>query len=238
MTSHQLAGGQSIARRVTQYIMSHGCVDAEQFTKQMREILGKSAPPEFGPEQTFQLVQQINKRLDRFQMMIRQIMDENDTKKYYVLISKVDNNITQSAFHKNPKKHEFFKLLVVSIVRSSRGIVSKDDSVKDAARTALITPLSVAKKMMEHWCERRWFSVIKEAGVDYYTLGVRSMSELDVWIKQKLLESPNELDCCSCNQMAIYCRHCPECNKRFHKRCSKMAIDPDSGKCHQCSRQS
>lgn len=205
-------------QKFVQYMIVHGCVKEEKLS----EIYGDFS----------QLMQKANKELKRFSMMIRGSMDEITTDRYYVLISTVDNHITHAATQYNPKQYEFFKLILQAIVNNPRGIIT-DRDLKPLAEKATLTE---HKSLFEEWCSRNWFTIVSEDRYDFITLGVRSIAELDVFIKNKLIEKADDLDCKGCGTMAIYSVSCPKCDSRFHKRCAKLSIDHETGSCKVCLR--
>lgn len=229
-------------KKVNQFMIHHGCVGADELLVFLQNLIvpnGTESVTQLDEEKVFRIVQQVNKKLKKFDLMIRSAMDEYTTRKYYVLISTVDNEITRASSLYSPKQLEFFKLLLQAIVYESRGIISDSDMKVLATNSSLATiarsrgQLPEYRSLFNDWCNKNWFSLVSEDGQDYITLGVRAIAELDVFIKQKLVEKPDDLNCRGCNSMSIYSSYCRSCESRYHKRCAKMYIN-DDGKCRSC----
>lgn len=220
-------------RYIVQYMMANGCVKESD----LAERLAKFGQNDINESQ---ILHSANRALKPFNMMIRGILDEITTKRYYVYICTVDNDITQAAVQYTPKQYEFFKLILQSIVHEPRGITDDSTLKTLAERVAISTTgktrgtIPEYKGLFNEWCQKNWFVIVSEGDCDYITLGVRSMAELDVFIKKKLIEKPDELDCKGCNTISIYSVLCPDCDARFHQRCSKMYIDRENGFCKVC----
>jgi len=221
-------------------MIAHGCVKASELRSLLEKLVDNDSI-QLTDERVFQLIVEVNTKLSRFNMMIRGSMDEVTTEKYYVLISTVDNEISRAAIHHSPKQFEFFKLTLQAIVHEPRGIITYK-TLKELAEKATIQTTSKTrscqpeyKLLFNDWWKKSWFLIVSEDNEDYITLGVRSMAELDVFIKQNLVERPEDLDCSSCKNLSIYSVLCPSCQARFHKRCSKMSIDPETRNCRGCS---
>lgn len=229
---------------VLQYMIAHGCVKEDVLRAKLKEIANSNGESNVDDERVSQMIQYANKKLKRFNMMIRGSMDEVTVERYYVLISTVDNEITHAATQYSAKQYEFFKFIFQAIVHDPRGIIT-DPTLKSLAEKATIPTIGKSRaSLAEHkilfneWCSRNWFLMVTEGEHVFITLGVRSMAELDVFIKNKLIEKPDDVDCKSCGAMAIYSVSCPKCDSRFHKRCSKLSIDPETGSCKMCLRNS
>lgn len=221
----------------------HGCVGSDELLVFLQNIFNANnvnISTQLDDEKVYRVIDQVNKKLKKFNLMIRSTMDEYNIKKYYILISKVDNEITRASSLYSPKQLEFFKLLLQSIVHEQNGIIPCSD-LKSLAEKATMPTTSKSRGQLpeyrstfQEWCRKKWFFTVTEDNLDYITLGVRSVAELDVFIKQKLIEGSDDLNCKGCNHLSIYSTHCKACNARFHKRCAKMYIDPDVEKCRLC----
>lgn len=219
-------------QNVVQYMMAEGCVEEDTLREKLKEIANLNGESDVDDDRVSQMINQANKNLKRFNMMIRGSMDEVTTKRYYVLISTVDNDITHSAVQYTPKQYEFFKHILQSIVYEPRGIIS-ESTIKNLAERNSVADY---RNLFRTWCLKNWFVRVEENGEDFITLGVRSTAELDVFIKNKLIERPDELNCKSCGTMAIYSKSCSNCSSRFHKKCSKLSIDIETDSCKLCSK--
>lgn len=226
---------------IIQFMVMNPCVSEEQFQMAANKILTSSSEDVDGDPT--KLYQDANKRLNPFNMMIRTTINDLTREKYYVLISTVDNDVTHAATRYNPKQIEFFKHLLQSVVHATRGIIPHS-SMRISADKAMLpssTKFTSAKRESEslfrEWTAKKWFDVIEEDENDFITLGVRTMAELDVFIKEKLVERASDLDCKNCGTISIYSVLCTSCAARFHKRCAKTSIDDISGICRGCSGQ-
>lgn len=211
-------------------MMAEGYAEEGSLREKLKVIANLNGESDVDDDRVSQMINHANKNLKRFNLMIRGSMDEVTTKRYYVLISTVDNDITHAAVQYTPKQYEFFKHILQSIVHEPRGIIS-EFTIKTLAERSSIPDY---RNLFRNWCSKNWFVRVEENGEDFITLGVRSTAELDVFIKNKLIEKPDELDCKSCGTMAIYSKLCSNCGSRFHKKCSKLSIDIDTGSCKIC----
>lgn len=228
-------------------MISNGCVIYDDFVKLLVQIGFLEDATNFREDKLYALVNHVNKKLKKFNMMIRPTPDELDKNcpKYFVLISTVDNDITRAAHSHTPKQYEFFKLLLNEIVANPRGIIKRFSIDEFAIQATLSTKVSrTNRNLAEHemvfsdWCFRKWFVIVREEGEEFITLGVRSLAELDVFIKQKLVERSEDLDCKNCKTMSIYSKICDKCEARFHMRCAKLKFkDPDATTCKSCSEE-
>lgn len=225
-----------IFRKVNQYLLNYGCVLRETLLKDTNGLLEKMNIPLLDQDGLSQLVNNLNKKLRPFNLMIRSCMDEISSSHYYVLISIIDSKVTHGATLYNEKQLEFFKLILQAIVQQPLGIIAEED-LADFAEKALLKKRSEHNGLFHEWTGKKWFVVITEGERHYVTLGVRAIAELDVFIKQKLVERPEDLTCKRCNNMSIYSALCAGCNDRYHKRCSKLAFE-DSNMCRSCRRES
>lgn len=171
-------------------------------------------------------------------MMIRTRADDNTNETYHILISTVDNEITRAATRYRRKQVEFFKYILQAIVQEPLGAITWPQVMKCAAKAMLPSApkeYSTAKQectaLIQEWTAKKWFLQLKDTCV---TLGVRSMAELDVFIKEKLIAEPQDLDCKNCGSMAILSVLCSSCGVRFHKRCATISIDAQTGRCRHC----
>lgn len=225
-------------QKVVQFFIHNGLVKVDDFRGFLQKFIFPEEPSQrqLDDETMYQLVQNTNKKLQRFNMMVRASMDEITGTRYYVLISTVDNEITQAASHYNPKQIEFFKLILQAIVSDPNGVIDDENLKSLAERASLVTTsrtrstLPEYRQLFNEWLVKEWLKTVP----DGITLGVRSTAELDVFIKQKLVAQPDDLNCRSCNSISIYSKSCPSCGARFHKRCSKMSIDQETGNCKSC----
>lgn len=221
-------------------MLANGCVESKDFDEFLIQKM-EFNPDRLSDEHIGKIIEKCNRFLTRYNMMIRTTMDDILKKKYHILISTVDNEITHAAHYHTPKQFEFFKLILTSIVANPRGIITLVDLENLGNICGLQTKGKTKRVIPEHraiyneWCMRNWFINVTEANTEYITLGVRSMAELDVFIKQDLVANPQDLDCKNCNHISIYSVLCRVCQARFHKRCAKMSIDPDTGKCKVCN---
>ena len=222
---------------VIQFMLANGCVKAVDFQIFLESLAIRDE--QLDEQFIFKIVYETNKMLNNYNMMLRSSMDEVTTEKYFVLISKVDNEITRAASHHTPKQFEFFKLILQAIVHEPRGIIT-DSALKELAEKATLPTsksrgtLPEYKTTFNEWCQKNWFLIVTEDDIDFITLGVRSMAELDVFIKQ-MFEKPEDLNCKSCNNLSIYSISCSSCDARYHKRCSKLSIDRETGTCKGCT---
>lgn len=224
---------------MNQFMLSRGCVPVDELLVFLQNIY---TGVEFDDEKVFRIVQMVNSNLKEFNLMIRSTMDEITTKKFYILISTVDNEITRASSLYSQKQLEFFKLILQAVVHEPRGIISHSDLKLLADRATLPTTsksrgqLPEFKTVFNEWCLKNWFTVVTENEGEYITLGVRSVAELDVFIKQKLVEKAEDLNCKGCDSLSIYSSFCDSCDTRYHTRCAKMYIDRTTNKCRSCPK--
>lgn len=177
-------------------MIANGCVTEDKFRAMLNGL-----SDQLDDEKIFQIVQEINKRLKRFNMMLRATIDEITAEKYYVLISMVDNEITRSASHHTPKQFEYFKHLLQEIVHSERnlpnykfGFINEQELMNIAERATIPTTSKTRStepeylSLLNEWCDKNWIQIVPSNGEKLITLGVRSTAELDVYIKEKLLK--------------------------------------------------
>lgn len=225
---------------VVQFLIANGCVKEEELEAFLQKISSSNSTSQQNADKIYQLVLQINKKIGKYNLMIRRAVDDITTIRYYVLISTVDSAITREASQYTPKQYEFFKFTLRAIVDEPRGIITESTlkEMAEKAGVALVgksrTCLPEYKMMYNEWVDQKWLHVVIEGDSEYITLGVRSMAELDVHIKTNLLENTDDLDCQNCKALSIYSVNCSRCEARYHKRCSKMSIDPETGICRSC----
>lgn len=140
-------------------------------------------------EKVFSVVQKTNNKLSPFNMMIRAGIDEITNEKYYVLISTVDNMLTRAASLYNSKEKELFRRSLQAMVNDPRSTIDFSDFTGIAIKAGV--PVADRRRLFDEWRRKHWFTTVTE---DTVTLGVRSMTELDVYIKEHLLIDPNDFD--------------------------------------------
>lgn len=157
-------------QKVVQFMMAKGCVRSDEF----ETLLGQLRPDstsQLTEEKIFLAMQHINKKITRFNMMLRATVDEKTLEKYYVLISTVDNDITRAASHHNPKEFEYFRLLFSSL---REGEAEENEVVRMSEQARLTN--SEARALITEWSKKHW--IVSENGT--LRLGPRSRAELDV----------------------------------------------------------
>lgn len=225
---------------VVQFLMANGCVKEEELAAFLQKISSSNSASQQNADKIYQFILQINKKIGKFNLMIRRTVDDITTIRYYVLISTVDSAITREASQYTPKQYEFFKFTLKAIVDEPRGIITEMilKGMAEKAGVALIgksrSCLPEYKMLYNEWVDQKWLHIVVEGNSEFITLGARSMAELDVFIKTNMLESPDDLNCHNCKTISIYSVNCSRCEARYHKRCSKMSIDPESGICRSC----
>lgn len=235
-TQRSQAISSEIYRKVNQYLLNHGCVLRDTLLDSTNKLLENMNSPMLDHDGLSQLLNGLNRKLRPYNLMIRSCMDEISSSHYYVLISTIDNQVTRASSLYNEKQLEFFKLILQAVVQEQNGIIP-EENLRDLAEKALFKKRSEYAGLFHEWTGKNWFVVVTDGGHDYVTLGVRAIAELDVFIKQKLVERPEDLICKRCNNMSIYSALCAGCNARYHKRCSKLAFE-DSNMCRSCRRES
>lgn len=220
MSQHQQ--NQQKLNNLVQFMLANGCVTACEMDQFLAKI-----EVENGVEQWIPAIN--NNILNKFHMRIRQCMDEITTEKHFVLISTVDNNITRAAHDYTPKQYDFFKSMMNLIVENPVGVISME-SLKELASQKSMTAKGEYKTIFNDLCKKKWLTIVNG---DNITLGVRSLAELDVLLKQ----TPTDLNCNNCKILSIYSSLCATCGARFHKRCAKLCLDEDTRLCKSCINQ-
>lgn len=180
---------------VVQFMIANGCVKVSEFTAFLVKLLEQNdVSTQLTDEKVAQLVQQVNTKIKKFNLMIRGSLDEVTLEQYYVLISTVANDVTRAASHHTPEQFELFKLTLEAVVNDQRGAISMD-TFKQLAEKAYAqkrSNLPEYKLILVQWCEKHWLRSVYEDETDCITLGVRSLAELDVFIKQNFVVANKE----------------------------------------------
>lgn len=163
-------------RAIVQFMMAQGCVKQADLKTFLMTVRDNDWPEEIDEKFIFETFHKINGKLNHYHMMIRSYLDEVSAEKYYVFISKVDNDITRAATHYSPKQFEFFKLILKEITKDSQGVISRS-SLKTFATKAYLTDFN---NLIVEWLEKDWLLSLDDGRL--ITLGPRSMAELDVMI--------------------------------------------------------
>ena len=149
-------------------MLANGCVKAEDFHDFLHGLREDNAS-QLTEERIFEAVSNINKKLTRYNMMIRSSLDEKSLERFYVLISTVDNATTRQASHHTPKEFEYFRQVWQTLTQG-------DASLRSIKKMGQDNKLTNSKQLLEEWHSKRWI-VIDE---DMVRLGPRSKAELDV----------------------------------------------------------
>lgn len=157
-------------QKAVQFMMARGCVKSDEFESLLEQLRPDSTSQLTG-EKILQAVQHINSRLKKFNMMLRETVDEKTLEKFYVLISTVDNDISRAASHHNLKELEYFRLIYSSL-RDGPAEVS---SVFGLASQAKLSP-SEGRALVNQWVSKHWIALEGSS----LRLGPRSKAELDV----------------------------------------------------------
>lgn len=157
-------------QKAVQFMMAKGCVKSDEFERLLEELRPESSS-QITEEKILTAIQHINKKITRFNMMLRSTVDEKTLDKYYVLISTVDNDITRAASHHNAKEFEYFRLLFSNL---REGEAEEEDMVRMSEHARLTN--SEARALISEWCQKHW--IASEDGL--LRLGPRSKAELDV----------------------------------------------------------
>lgn len=159
-------------------MMARGCVKQNELKEFFSTIRDGEWPSNLDEKFIFETLQKINTKLNHYNMMIRSYLDELTAEKYYVFISKVDNDITRAAIHYTPRQFEFFKLIMQAIAQDPRGVISRTE-LKSLAAKASLTDFN---NLFVEWLNKDWLLTFTDDGEKLITLGPRSMAELDVLI--------------------------------------------------------
>lgn len=219
-----------INRKITQFMMHYCCVKEDELLVAVQNLIGGSEDLDL--ETLNSRINKINIKIKKYDLMIRRSMDEIDTNKYYVLISTVDNAITRAASNYNQKQLELFRQILITIVDEPQGTVSSVEIKRFATQLGLKN--KEADHVLQEWIQSKWFVEVEEDVTGCITLGVRSTAELDVFIKSKLVDNPQNLLCHGCRHMSTYSSFCSSCDKRFHRRCFNIYADEQTKKCSTC----
>lgn len=164
-----------------QYMLANGCVKEQDFEAFVQKHTSGEMS-QMNSAKVYQLVLQINKRIGPFNQMIRRTVDSVTRDSYYVLICTVDNAITHEAKQYSPLEYELFKVILKSIVDEPRGFIT-EQCIREKAEEVGVKNW---KELLNVWVDKRWFQIVVKGDVENITLGVRSMAELDVYIKTVL----------------------------------------------------
>lgn len=173
MTQPQPQPAAAPMAQAMQYLLSHGCVTSDE----LAEFLVTTRPSDRGRSSQSQLtdgelnkaVNNLSDKLKMFDMMIRSAYDPNTRKRYYALISTVDNDITRKASHYTEKEFEYFRLVWEKIQTDP----CKLDDLYTIGKNLKLTNY---KNLINEWTEKHW--LYKDG--DKVKLGIRSELELDV----------------------------------------------------------
>lgn len=157
-------------------MMAKGCVKQDELKEFLSTVRDNDWPEDINEKFIFETFHKINSKLNHYHMMIRSYLDEVTAQKYYVFISKVDNDVTRAASHYGPKQFEFFKLVLKEITTNPQAAISRS-SLKQLAAKAYLTDFN---NLVVEWLEKDWLISLGDESL--LTLGPRSMAELDVMI--------------------------------------------------------
>lgn len=152
-----------------QYLLSHGCVTSEQLFEFFVTLRQDDRTSQFTEEKFVRAIDNLNERIKMFNMMVRSAYDSNTRKRYYALISKVDNEITRKASHHTEKEFEYFRLIWERLQEEPCQLAELYNIGKELK-------LLNYKDLVEEWSNKFW--LYKDG--DEVKLGVRSELELDV----------------------------------------------------------
>lgn len=155
-------------RKIIQFMIAKGCVDSEEFFSFLDTMRTDDAS-QLSDRNVSLVITNINERLKKYNMRIRDTVDDN--KRYYSLISTINNVITREASHHTEKEFDYFK----QIWEAAKELPIPSDRVKSIATASKVLNW---KELVDQWCEKHW--LVHEPDQDTYRLGPRSMAELDV----------------------------------------------------------
>lgn len=155
-------------RKVFQFMMARGCVKASEFTDFLSSLRGDTAS-QLTDERVVEAVSNLNKKLSKYNMMIRASIDDVTIEKYYALISTVDNAITRQASHHTPKEFDYFRLVWQAIIQG-------DTTLDTLQQIASQNKVANYEELLQEWQHKHWLVL----DGDKFRLGVRAKAELDV----------------------------------------------------------
>ena len=151
-------------------MVANGCVSYDNLISFLQSLREERAS-QMTEEKVYEAVINLNKRLERFNMMVRSTCDDKTHERFYSLISTVDNDITRRASHHTEKEFEFFRLVWQELQNHA---ALKSDLCKLGPNLRLINQ----EQLIDTWCNKHWL-VEDDDGV---RLGPRAKAELDVLV--------------------------------------------------------
>lgn len=163
-----MSGGNM--QKAVQFMMAKGCVKSDEFEALLDQLRPDNSS-QLSEEKILHAVQHINGKITKYNMMLRATVDEKTLEKYYVLISTVDNDITRTATHHNPKELEYFRLIYSNL----RDGPAEESTIVRLADRAKLTQTE-GRALIKQWVAKHWIASEDRS----LRLGPRSKAELDV----------------------------------------------------------
>ncbi|KAJ3388550.1 hypothetical protein HDU92_001442 [Lobulomyces angularis] len=174
----------------------------------------------------------INKSLLEFSLEIKNMRTPDTGKLFFALTNTLSDEVAQFATDYSHNEFDFFKFTLGSIVASKNFKVPSTELLRYTRGKSHISKTD-AELMLERMCKEYWLDDMR--GI--ITLGIRSLLELQTYIKEEFGELP---ECTICHDIATvkveYCQR-SNCATTIHINCREVLFRTASKNCPSCSKE-
>ncbi|XP_015784731.1 non-structural maintenance of chromosomes element 1 homolog [Tetranychus urticae] len=165
------------------------------------------------------LIRKVNKQIKEFRFEIRKFIDEESGNVHFVFINLIDNHISRLSTLYTKAQLEYFKKVISAIVLSPCGYVDYNKALNLTSQLVdhnVKLRVSEADEMLKHWNQEKYLATKKDQF--NICLGIRSLTELDVYLKDHF---PNNVTSCDmCKSICIQGTNCPHLGVKLHAHCA------------------
>ncbi|KAI9223264.1 hypothetical protein BC828DRAFT_272062 [Blastocladiella britannica] len=171
---------------------------------------------------------QVNVRISQLDLFLRQEEHPNRNTTFVILSNGNADDIAKLATTYKPAEIAVFRDVLEKIALAESGQVTSMDLLNCVPST-VATKTAFEATTLQRWLDEGW---IEATARGVYTIGLRSLKELDRYIRAQFTELSK---CGVCESVAVTSVPCTGCDMVYHRRClEQMSRGSGPRKCTGC----
>jgi len=204
-----------------QTIMSCGLLNGKD-VKDYHKLACEQSKEAYSVDDLGQFVITINANIKTFGLEIKKAVDELTGKHFFVLINKVESDITRMHPKYSIAQTELLKRLVQAIVESDTGMISTMSALRLVNGLEQKMSQTDAEGFYQRLIQDKWLIL---TSLGQYTLSTRSIADLEMYIAEQFNDVA--VNCSLCHKLCIMGQNCPSCPVRVHFHCATVYFRRD-----------